>query len=133
MCAVSHRVPSISPHFESVRRALKGWTRQVVPRQATPITRPLVFAYLGWLVGKGDYGLALCIALAWGGLLRAQETLCLQVDNVALPGNTRLSDCAPHIVGVLVRYGKTGRMQVALIDDCSVLPQAQSSPRHATF
>lgn len=120
LCAFMHRVPSAAPHFASTRRALQGWRRNSVPRQALPLTRQLTLAFLGRLLTQGKARMALCIGLTWGGLLRANETLALVGSDVALPGDPRLADCADGTAGVLVRSSKTGPMQVALIDDPTI-------------
>lgn len=124
MCATVFRVPSISEHFRNLRRALRGWSRQSTPKQALPLTRQLSIAFVGFFLRGNETSMALCVAIMWGALLRAREAVALRFEDRALPGDPRLSDCAPGTAGVLVRSGKTGPMQVSLIDDvlvCSLL------------
>lgn len=84
----------------------------------------MLLAFVGFFLREDNTSLALVTAVMWGGLLRAREALSLRHRDLALPQDPRLVDCAPGTAGVLVRRGKTGPMQVALLDDvviCSLL------------
>lgn len=132
MCSVMHRVPSMSSQFPSVRRALKGWSRQSSTKEALPFTRQLALGLIGYFANERENSLALCVAIMWGGLLRAREALALEGGDIALPGDPRLADCPASVAGVLVRDAKTGRMQVSIVDEpliCQFLTSHLSAAR----
>lgn len=106
-----HCDSAICPHFSrSAPRAERMGTTSCPKAGHAAHPTPCAF------IDRGQSSTALCIIVAWGGLLGAQAALALTWSDAALPGDQRLSNFIPNVAGVLVRAAKTGPMQVSLVE-----------------
>lgn len=78
--------------FPISRKALKGWWRRLTPKQAAPLTRKLMLAFVAIMVEAQFDNLLAAVAVAWGALLWGNEVLVLRRQDVALAGDPRLDE-----------------------------------------
>jgi len=112
-----NRSPGLSSLFNATRAALKGWAKNLTPKQATPISKRLLMGMAGRQIQTGNRMLAALFCVAWAGLMRGSEVIALKRWNVALPGDTRLERAPVGTCGILVEYAKTGKNQLVLMND----------------
>jgi len=117
ICGLIHRAPGLSPHFPATRAALKGWSKTLTARQATPISRRLLLGMAGRQIQAGNRMLAALFCVAWSGLMRGSEVIAVRRWHVALPGDQRLERAPTGTCGILVEYAKTGVNQLVLLRD----------------
>lgn len=131
LCCIVHRVPSMKENFKQSRRALDGWRRDKDTKHAAAITRRMLIAFCGAMIARRREAEAACTAVAWGALLRAGEALALQAGDIVPPGDPRLASYRPGSCGILIKRAKTGRDQVAVIEDERIARIAGEAARGA--
>jgi len=112
-----NRSPGLTSLFSATRAALKGWAKNLTPKQATPISKRLLIGMAGRQIQAGNRMLAALFCVAWSGLMRGSEVVALKRWNIALPGDVRLERAPVGTYGILVEYAKTGRNQLVMLRD----------------
>lgn len=91
------------------------------PRQAAPLTRELMEAFVCDMVINGNCEAVICVAVSWGSMLRSSEDLYVKVSDIALPGDPRHENAAATSAELLVRRGKTGLNQLGIITEHDIV------------
>jgi len=112
-----NRAPGISSLFNATRAALKGWGKNLIPKQATPISKRLLIGMTGRQIQDGSRMMAALFCVAWSGLMRGSEVIALKRWNIALPGDRRLERVTAGTCGILIECAKTGNNQLVLLRD----------------
>ncbi|KAI0563520.1 DNA breaking-rejoining enzyme [Gracilaria domingensis] len=115
-------VPDLRCHLGLARKAVGAWKRCVPHQSSLPLTLLLIRAIVGRLEETRRHDSAVAISIAWGAFLRASETISLRKEDIALPGDSRISSLgSSQLVGVLVRHAKTRTTQFTFIHETAVI------------
>lgn len=114
--------PELRTKLTRSQRAIRSWNKSVPHVSSLPLTKQILLAIIATLCDRNFYSTAVALSLAWGGYLRASETLSLTTNDIALAGDVRLSGFGDSTVaGVGIADAKTGLNQFTLIRDPHVL------------
>ena len=130
LAAVVLILPHLKGKIGRARRSIRGWQITTPPRSALPLTRDWMLAFAYYMIASKQTVAAVALAVSWAGYLRASEVLSSQWENVALPGDIRLSQFRPNIGGISVLIAKTGPCQFVSIRDPAVLTLLQFYWKH---
>ena len=109
---VSNSAATTSSHSGSLGTAAYYWKREEPPRQAPPLTGPVVFALLATALAWNVPDVTVLIAVAFGGLLRTVETLTLQRHHLTVH-----STCALITLPSAKTGKRTGETQSVIVED----------------
>jgi len=72
--ALIKRVPQLKGFFPGAWQLVSAWQKHELPRRCVPLTVELLKAMCGVAIGWDDISMALCLAVAYHGILRTEET-----------------------------------------------------------
>ena len=119
MLSLSH--PQLKHHLPLSRRALEGWKIEKPSKSSIPLTRTMLMGFVQYFLSRCEVPMAAALAVAWAAYLRISEVMALRWDDIALPGDFRLSDVPGTVAGLNIRESKTGSNQFVLLSDSHVV------------
>jgi integrase len=110
--------PSLRPVLFKAQRALKAWTRLVPPVSYPPLTWELTLV-LATKMAHSHWASGVAVLLAFVCYLRIGELVSLEVGDVAMAGDPRVSSKLPRIA-LRLRKTKRGPNQWVVVHDARV-------------
>ena len=75
------RVPQLKGFFPGAWQLISAWQRHELPQRCTPLSTVLLKALCGVAISWGETSMALCLAVAFQGILRTAETYSMAVKD----------------------------------------------------
>ena len=117
--------PEVGGSLYLSRRCLTGWKLLLPAKSATPITRKMALTFCWDFMKENKYSQAAVLLICFAGMLRVSEALNLRWNDVAFPGDIRLSSFGRRVAGVNIRDSKTwrtsGKLQFVCIYDLQII------------
>jgi len=79
--ALSKRVPQLKGFFPGAWQLISAWQKHELPQRCVPLTTDLLKAMCGAAISRGETSMALCLAVAFQGILRTEETYSMAVKD----------------------------------------------------
>ncbi|KAI0561364.1 Phage integrase [Gracilaria domingensis] len=125
LCMILLMYPFLKDSFGRTRRSIRTWEKNHPSCSSVPITRQLLYAIAWRAFSTGKEQFAIMLLLSFAAYLRVSEVLKLTWNQVAFPGDPRISGFNGNIGGLNIKDAKTGPLQFVPIRDPVVLFAAQ--------